>query len=141
MKNEMNFCLNKLYSKNVDVAYAEAKNEYTLLRKALIIKYLVLVMQVIGIVISIIHSILFSTKINITDCFIYLFLFTTLFYNIVFIKTEAIIGGWYCKAKLSIKDYEEIIPYEKFRKNFILDKKLMNKQITQDDWKIEKRKI
>lgn len=133
--------LNELYSKNVDVAYAEAKKKYTLLRKVLILKYLVLIMQVIGIIIFVFYSILLSTKTNIMDKFICFFLLSTLFYNIVFIKIEAIIGGWYCKAKLSIKDYEEIIPYEKFRKHFLLDKKLMDKQITQDHWKREKQAL
>ena len=133
----MNFYLNELYSKNIDVAYAEAKSEYKRLRKVLIIKDLVLTMQVIGVVLFIIHGILYS--ISIVDRLFCVFLFTTLFYNIFFIKTEAIIGGWHCKAKLRIKDYEEIIPYEKFRKNFILDKKLMNNQITQDEWKVSKR--
>lgn len=131
------YCLNELYSKNVDVAYAEAKSEYKSLRKVLIIKDLVLTMQVIGVVLFIIHGILYS--ISIVDRLFCVFLFTTLFYNIFFIKTEAIIGGWHCKAKLRVKDYEEIIPYEKFRKNFILDKKLMNNQITQDEWKVSKR--
>lgn len=133
--------LKELYSKDVDVAYAEAKKEYTLLRKVLILKYLVLITQVIGVILFVIYSILFSTEMSILIGFIGCFLFATLFYNIFFMKIEAIVGGWHCKAKLSIRGYEEIIPYEKFRKHFLLDKKLMDKQITQDNWEIEKRKL